>query len=73
MSVGYSGNATHDSKINVLEVVRQNAILPTSSRATVIAADAAFHRAAAKSAIANSCGAEPFLSALRGLGQSLYP
>jgi len=73
MSTGYSGNSTHDKNVNAAELAHQNSILAGASRATCIAADALFHRTAAKSALANNCGAEPFLSALRALGQSLYP
>ena len=73
MSTGYSGNTTHDTAVNALEVSRQNTVTPTASRATVIAADVTFHRAAAKSALSRQCGAIPFLTALRELGASLYP
>jgi hypothetical protein len=73
MSTGNSGNKTHDATVNAAEVTRQNAVVPTASRATVISAETTFYRTAAKSALANSCGVAQFLTALRELGQSLYP
>lgn len=73
MSVPYTGVRAHDLLVLALEVARQVAVTPTTSRTAVISAEATFHRAAAKSAIANGCGPTVHLSALRENGQSLYP
>lgn len=74
MSTVKTGKQGHDDTVNVAESARQSAVLTTTTpKSTVVSADATFHRAAAKSAIANGCGAVPFLTALRENGQSLYP
>jgi hypothetical protein len=72
MSTIKTGNTTHDAKVNGAEAVRQAAVVPGATKATVVAADATFHRTAALSAVANGCGVVPFLTALRELGQTLY-
>jgi hypothetical protein len=51
MSTSYSGNKTHDDTVNALEAVRQAAVVPTASAATVRAAELVFHRGVRDSAI----------------------
>ena len=78
MSTSKSGNATHDTKVQQAESVRQATVPATvaitagPSRATVVTAEATFARAAAVSAAANSVQPVVFLTMLRELGQPLY-
>jgi hypothetical protein len=63
-----SGNKTHDANVLAAEVSRQNAIAPSSSRATVRSADLAYHRAVVASAKANGISPGQAITALFELG-----
>ena len=67
-----TGVKLHDDAILAAENVRQAAIVPGASMATVRAADVAFARAARSSSITNngSSGVEQFSTMLRELGTS---
>jgi len=68
MSVSKSGNQNHDSVVNLAEGARQTAVAAAANQAAVNAAEITFYRAAKASALANGCGIEPFVTALRSLG-----
>jgi hypothetical protein len=68
MSISKSGNKSHDDAVNAAEGVRQVAVAAASTQAAVNTAEITFYRAAKASALANGCGAEPFISALKQLG-----
>lgn len=69
MSKVQSQNQTHDGQVSVNEGARQaisNSL--TATAATAKAADIAHYRSCLASALTNSCGPGPFLTALRELG-----
>jgi hypothetical protein len=68
MAVSRSGHSGHDSTVNTAEGARQVATAPGMTQAACISAEITFYRAAKASALANGCGAEPFITALRTLG-----
>jgi len=73
MSVVVTGNVTHDANVAKAEGVRQVAVANAANQAAIIAAEIAFYKTCLKSAIANGCGAEPFIVGLKQLGvQGLY-
>jgi hypothetical protein len=63
-----TGNVTHDTNCINSERTLQAAIAAGGSQATINSAHITHFRNCAKSAIANGCGVEPFMTALRGLG-----
>jgi hypothetical protein len=69
MSIPYSSSTAHNSAAYMAELTRQNAIAAAAgNQASIIAADVAYHRAIAKSALASGVSASVSLSALRALG-----
>jgi hypothetical protein len=67
---GYSGVASHDSTIATATLTKQVAEAAAVTQAQLNAAAIAFHRAVAKSAIANGCSPSVSMIALRSLGQT---
>ena len=80
MSTVQTTSSAHNATVNLAESAKQSAAIvvgPTTvansvSKAATIAADTTFHRAAAKSAIANGLSPSVYMDALRGLGMTLY-
>jgi hypothetical protein len=69
MSAGYTDtNLTHKNNLTVAEGVRQTAVAAASTQAAVQTAEISYYRTCLASAIKNSCGVEPYMVALRGLG-----
>jgi hypothetical protein len=68
MAISKTGNQNHDNTVNTAESTRQVAVAAAASQAAVNSAEITFYRAAKASAIANGCGVEPFITALRSLG-----
>lgn len=69
MSVIYNDNATHRANLFAAEQVLQAAYKAANgNQASITAADIAFNRTGRASAIANGCGVELFVDALRSLG-----
>jgi len=68
MSTSQTGKAAHDAVVNAAEAVRQTAVVPGASQATVNAAEIAFYRTCLASAKANGVGTECFTTALKSLG-----
>jgi hypothetical protein len=67
MSQVQTGVKTHDDAVSKSEGVRQGAVVGASMSAVVLA-EITHYRACLASAIANKCGSEPFVTALRSLG-----
>jgi hypothetical protein len=65
-----SGKKAHDDTVIAAEGVRQTAITPTTPQATVNAAEIAFYRTVAKSALANGVSPSAAIRALQNLGQT---
>jgi hypothetical protein len=63
MSVSKSGNQNHDNTST-----RRQTACAGATQAAFISAEITFYRAAKASALANGCGVEPFITALRQLG-----
>jgi hypothetical protein len=63
-----SSSASHNATVQAAEMTRQASVAAATTQAQLNAAALAFHRAVAKSAIANGCGVEPSMTALRALG-----
>jgi hypothetical protein len=61
-------SASHNSAVQAAEMQRQASVAAATTQAQLTAAAIAFHRTVAKSAIANGCGVEPSMTALRSLG-----
>jgi hypothetical protein len=69
MSTSQTGNLAQDTAVNAAESARQVAVASASgSAATARSAEITFYRACLASAIANKCGTEQFIAALRALG-----
>jgi hypothetical protein len=69
MSTGNSGVKNHDDSVNSAEMTRQIAVAAAAGNAATIRnAEIVFHRVVVKSALANGCGVQPALQALRELG-----
>lgn len=62
-----SGNSTHDATCLTAEGTRQTAAA-SATQAAVNTAEIAFYRSVRASALANGCGVEASVSALRALG-----
>jgi hypothetical protein len=62
-----SGNSTHDATCLVAEGTRQTAAA-SATQAAVNTAEITFYRSVRASALANGCGVEASVSALRALG-----
>jgi hypothetical protein len=70
VSIIKTGNFVHDETCNLSEMTRQVAVAAAAgNRAAIIAAEIAHYRTCLASAVANGCGREPFLNALRSLGK----
>jgi hypothetical protein len=67
-SVIQSESAQHNSNCLKSLGTLQAAIAGTPTQATVNTNTIAYHRACLASALANSCGSDPFRAALRSLG-----
>jgi len=67
MSIVTTENRTHNANILAAEMTRQVAVANAANQAAVILAEIAHYRTCLKSAIANGCGQEPFIAALRTL------
>ena len=67
MSTSNSGNQTHDNAVRAAEGTRQTATAG-ASQAAVNTAEIAFYRSVRASALANGCGVETSVNALRALG-----
>jgi hypothetical protein len=63
-----TGNSAHDAAVNKSYGVLQAAIAGMPTQTAVNAAYVAHYRTCIISAIANKCGIEPFLTALKTLG-----
>ena len=68
MSAANSNNSAHNNTQNQAEGVRQAAIAPGATLATINAAEVAFYRSVVRSALANGIGVSSAMTALRGLG-----
>lgn len=69
MSQVQTGNQTHDGTVNKSEGTYQAASSASgATQATANTAAITHYRACLASALANSCGSDPFRSALRSLG-----
>jgi len=68
MSTVNSGNRTHDTTCNQSEGVRQVSVAAATTQAAVNTAEILHYRNCLASALANNCGVQPFMSALRSLG-----
>ena len=69
MSSSSTGNKTHDATVNAAEAARQSTVVTTASRATVVAAEVTFFKAAVASAITNAVNPVPFMTAMREAGR----
>lgn len=68
MSQVQTGNPVHDAAVNRSYGVLQAALAGTPTQAAVNAAYIAHYRTCIASAVANKCGTEPFVTALKSLG-----
>lgn len=70
MSQVQTGVLAHDQAVQSSEGMLQAAIAAATTQAMVNAACITHYRNCLKSAVANKCGAEPFLVALKSLGMN---
>jgi hypothetical protein len=61
-------SASHNSAVQAAEMARQASVAAATTQAQLTSAAITFHRAVLKSALANACGTEASMSALRALG-----
>lgn len=67
MSQVKTGNTTHDNTVGVSEGSLQSMLIG-ASQASIRTSEINHYRACLKSAIANNCGTDTFMTALRSLG-----
>jgi hypothetical protein len=68
-SVTQSGNTSHDTSCaNALRAYQAAEAAAAGNQTTINTAAITFYRAVVKSGLANGCGVEPAMSALRRLG-----
>jgi len=70
MSLVKTGNATHDAAVAVSEGTHQAALAAATTQAAARAASITHYRTCRDSAIANKCGTDTFVTALRELGSN---